>query len=56
MGIANANVVQTVIDDINANSGLLWQEIDLYLEDGATIDSVAEAKAKPSPACGRGLS
>ena len=45
MGIANANVARMVIDDINANGGLLGRQIDLYLEDSATIDSVAEAKA-----------
>ena len=45
MGIANANVARMVIDDINAKGGLLGRQIDLYLEDGATTDSVAEAKA-----------
>ena len=45
MGIANANVAKMVIDDINAKGGLLGRQIDLYLEDSATIDSVAEAKA-----------
>jgi ABC-type branched-subunit amino acid transport system substrate-binding protein len=45
MGIANANVAKMVIDDINATGGLLGRKIDLILEDGATIDSVAEAKA-----------
>src|SRR5947207_9743967 len=45
MGIANANVAKMVIDDINAKGGLLGRQIDLYLEDGATTDSVAEAKA-----------
>jgi ABC-type branched-subunit amino acid transport system substrate-binding protein len=45
MGIANANVAKMVINDINANGGLLGRKVDLYLEDGATIDSVAEAKA-----------
>jgi len=45
MGIANANVAKMVIDDINANGGLLGRQLDLCLEDGATIDSVAEAKA-----------
>jgi ABC-type branched-subunit amino acid transport system substrate-binding protein len=45
MGIANANVAKMVIDDINANGGLLGRQLDLYIEDGATIDSVAEAKA-----------
>src|SRR5713101_967850 len=44
-GLANANVARMVIDDINAQGGLLGRQIDLYLEDGATTDSVAEAKA-----------
>src|SRR6266851_8683430 len=44
-GIANANVAKMVINDINAKGGLLGRQIDLYLEDSATIDSVAEAKA-----------
>src|SRR5580765_5541826 len=45
MGIANANVARMVIDDINAHGGLLERRIELCLEDSATIDSVAEAKA-----------
>ncbi len=45
MGGANANVAKMVIDDINASGGLLERRIDLMLEDGATTDSVAEAKA-----------
>jgi len=45
MGIANANVAKMVIDEINAAGGLLGRQIELCLEDGATIDSVAEAKA-----------
>jgi branched-chain amino acid transport system substrate-binding protein len=45
MGIANANVAKMVIDDINASGGLLGRQVDLYLEDSATTDSVAEAKA-----------
>ncbi len=45
VGIANANVAKMVIDDINAKGGLLGRQIDLFLEDSATIDSVAEAKA-----------
>jgi branched-chain amino acid transport system substrate-binding protein len=45
MGTANANVAKMVIRDINAQGGLLGQQIDLYLEDSATTDSVAEAKA-----------
>jgi ABC-type branched-subunit amino acid transport system substrate-binding protein len=35
-----------VINVINAKGGLLGWQIDLYLEDSATTDSVAEAKAK----------
>src|SRR5919197_1086785 len=45
MGIANANVAKMVIDDIDAKGGLLGRQIDLYLEDSATTDSVAAAKA-----------
>src|SRR5438309_7884478 len=45
VGIANANVAKMVINDINAKGGLLGRQIDLHLEDSATIDSVAEAKA-----------
>src|SRR5271157_4504667 len=45
MGIANANVAKMVIKDINAKGGLLGRQIDLYLEDSATTDSVAEVKA-----------
>jgi ABC-type branched-subunit amino acid transport system substrate-binding protein len=44
-GIANANVAKMVIDDINAHGGLLGRQIDLYLEDSATTDTVAKAKA-----------
>jgi ABC-type branched-subunit amino acid transport system substrate-binding protein len=46
MGIANANVARMVIDDINAKGGLLGREIELYLEDSETTDSVGEAKAR----------
>lgn len=45
MGIANANVATMVVDDINANGGLLGRRLDLHLEDSATVDSEAEAKA-----------
>jgi branched-chain amino acid transport system substrate-binding protein len=45
MGVADANVARMVIDDINARGGLLGRRVDLYLEDGATTDSVAEAAA-----------
>src|SRR5881296_1662457 len=45
VGITNANVAKMVINDINAKGGLLGRQIDLYLEDSATTDSAAEAKA-----------
>src|SRR5437879_5891856 len=45
MGCANANVAKMVVDDINASGGLLGRKLDLYLEDGATTDSVAAAAA-----------
>jgi ABC-type branched-subunit amino acid transport system substrate-binding protein len=45
MGIANANVARMVINDINANGGLLGRQIELYLEDSETTDSAAEAAA-----------
>jgi ABC-type branched-subunit amino acid transport system substrate-binding protein len=44
-GIANANVAKMVIDDINAKGGLLGRQIELHLEDSATTDAVAAAKA-----------
>src|ERR1051325_8834914 len=45
MGGANANVAKMVVDDLNAKGGLLGRAIEVYLEDGATTDSVAETKA-----------
>ena len=45
VGIANANVARMVIGDINARGGLLGRPLELYLEDGATDDAVAAAKA-----------
>jgi ABC-type branched-subunit amino acid transport system substrate-binding protein len=45
MGIANANLATMVVDDINASGGLLGRQLDLRLEDSATVDSEAEAKA-----------
>jgi len=45
VGLANANVARMVVDDINAKGGLLGRRIELIIEDSATIDSVAEAKA-----------
>ncbi|HWF42413.1 MAG TPA: transporter substrate-binding protein, partial [Acidothermaceae bacterium] len=46
MGIANANVATMVIDDINAEGGLLGRPLELHLEDGETTDRVAEEKAR----------
>src|SRR5579859_2134615 len=45
MGIANVNVTRMVIDDINAKGGLLGRPIELYIEDSATDDAVAQAAA-----------
>ncbi len=45
MGIANVNVAKLVIDDINARGGLLGRPVELFIEDSATDDSVAEAAA-----------
>src|SRR5207248_590542 len=45
MGIANANVAKMVIDDINARGGLLGRPVELFIEDSATDDGVAEAVA-----------
>ena len=45
VGLANANVARMVIGDINAKGGLLGRHLELYLEDGATDDAVAAAKA-----------
>src|SRR5438132_3424192 len=45
MGIAHAKVARMVVDDLNATGGLLGRQIDLYLEDSATTDSVAEGRA-----------
>jgi ABC-type branched-subunit amino acid transport system substrate-binding protein len=46
MGIANANVAKMVIEDINATGGLLGRRIEMLLEDSATDDGEAAAKAK----------
>ena len=45
MGIANANLTTMLVDDINAAGGLLGRRVELIVEDGATTDSVAKAKA-----------
>src|SRR5213592_198225 len=45
MGIANVNLAKLVIDDINARGGLLGRPVELFIEDSATDDTVAEAAA-----------
>jgi urea transport system substrate-binding protein len=45
VGLANANVARMVIGDINARGGLLGRQLELCLEDSATDDAVAAAKA-----------
>jgi branched-chain amino acid transport system substrate-binding protein len=45
VGVANANVARMVIDDINAEGGLLGRRLELCLEDSATDDEVAAAVA-----------
>jgi ABC-type branched-subunit amino acid transport system substrate-binding protein len=45
LGVANANIAKMVIDEINGNGGLLGRQVELLVEDSATTDSVAEAKA-----------
>jgi urea transport system substrate-binding protein len=45
MGIANVNVAKMVIDDINVRGGLLGRPVELFVEDSATDDDVAETAA-----------
>ena len=45
LGLANANVARMVIDELNAGRGLLGRPVILVLEDSATDDAVAAAKA-----------
>jgi branched-chain amino acid transport system substrate-binding protein len=45
IGAANANVARMVIGDLNARGGLLGRPLELLIEDGATDDAVAAAKA-----------
>ncbi len=45
VGLANANVARMVIDELNAAGGLLGRRVVLVLEDSATDDAVAAAKA-----------
>jgi branched-chain amino acid transport system substrate-binding protein len=46
VGRANANVARMVIDELDARGGLLGRHVELYLEDSATDDAVAAAKAR----------
>src|SRR6187397_2436189 len=46
VGLANANVARMVIGDINAKGGLLGRHVELHIEDSATDDAVAAAKAE----------
>jgi branched-chain amino acid transport system substrate-binding protein len=46
VGLANANVARMVVGDINARGGLLGRQVELYLEDSATNDDEAAAKAR----------
>jgi branched-chain amino acid transport system substrate-binding protein len=45
MGIANVNVTRMVIDDINSKGGLLGRPVELFIEDSATDDGMAQAAA-----------
>jgi len=45
MGVANANLTTMLVDDINAKGGLLGRPVELVIEDGETLESVAKAKA-----------
>jgi ABC-type branched-subunit amino acid transport system substrate-binding protein len=45
MGVANTNVATMVVDDINANGGLLGHPIELFIEDSETEDGAAARAA-----------
>ena len=45
IGLANANVARMVVDELNAEGGLLGRPVVLLLEDSATDDAVAAVKA-----------
>ena len=45
MGIANANVADMVVDDLNRAGGLLGRPVQLIVEDSATDDEAAAAAA-----------
>jgi ABC-type branched-subunit amino acid transport system substrate-binding protein len=46
VGLANANVGRMVVDDLNADGGLLGRLLELRVEDSATDDGVAAVKAR----------
>ena len=46
VGLANANVATMVVGRLNAEGGLLGRRLELHLEDSATDDAVAAAKAR----------
>jgi urea transport system substrate-binding protein len=46
IGLANANVARMVVGDINAKGGLLGRRLELHLEDSASDDDVAAARAR----------
>jgi branched-chain amino acid transport system substrate-binding protein len=45
MGVGQANVAALVVDEINASGGLLGRRVELLIEDSATDDAQAAAKA-----------
>jgi ABC-type branched-subunit amino acid transport system substrate-binding protein len=45
-GLANANVARIVVGALNAEGGLLGRRIELIIEDSATSDVIAEARAE----------
>jgi ABC-type branched-subunit amino acid transport system substrate-binding protein len=45
MGVGQANVATLVVDEINASGGLLGRRVELLIEDSATDDAQAAAKA-----------
>jgi len=52
VGLANTNVANMVAADINAKGGLLGRRVELLIEDSATSDDVARAKAAKLVAAG----
>jgi branched-chain amino acid transport system substrate-binding protein len=45
MGVANVNVARMVIDDINSKGGMPGCPVELFIEDSATDDDLAQAAA-----------